>query len=50
MATEFPENKKGLIKLFPDKKEVFETFLKENKINFSDENDLKKLIDLISGN
>jgi hypothetical protein len=49
MATEFPENKKGLIKLFSDKKEIIEIFFKENKLNFSDENDLKKIIDLISG-
>lgn len=49
MTTEFPENKKGLLKLFPEKKEIIETFFKENKINFSDENDLKKLIDMIVG-
>lgn len=49
MATEFPENKKVLLKLFPEKKEAIETFLKANKINFSDENDLKKIVDLISG-
>lgn len=49
IATEFPENKKGLLKLFGDKKEILESFFKQNKINFSDENDLKKMVDLISG-
>ncbi len=49
MPSEFPENKKGLVKLFPDKKEAIEKFYKENKINFDDENDLKKLVDLLSG-
>jgi hypothetical protein len=48
IPTEFPTNKKGLLKLFPEKKEAIETFLKENKINFSDENDLKKVVDLIA--
>jgi hypothetical protein len=49
MPTEFPENKKGLLKLFPEKKVAIDTFFKENKINFSDENDLKKVVDLIAG-
>ncbi len=47
MATEFPENKKGLMKLFPDKKEAIESLFKENKINFNNENDLKKIVDLL---
>jgi hypothetical protein len=47
-TSEFPENKKGFVKLFPDKKEVIETFLKENKINFDSESDLMKIIDFIA--
>lgn len=46
-TSEFPDNKKGLLKLFPDKKEAIETFLKENKIDFDSENDLMKIIDFI---
>lgn len=46
-TSEFPENKKGLLKLFPDKKESIETFLKNNKIDFDSESDLMKIIDLI---
>lgn len=47
-TSEFPENKKGLLKLFPDKKEAIETFLKENKIDFDSESDLMKIIDFIA--
>ena len=46
-TSEFPDNKKGLLKLFPDKKEAIETFLKENKIDFDSESDLMKIIDFI---
>ncbi len=45
---EFPRNKKQLIKLYSNKKEAIETFFKENKTNFENENDLKKVIDLIA--
>jgi len=45
---EFPENKKGFLKLFPDKKEAIEAFLKESKIDFDTESDLIKIIDLIA--
>ncbi len=47
-TVEFPENKKQLLKLFPDKKEVIETFLKENKLNFDDESDKMKIIDFLN--
>lgn len=47
-TSEFPENKKGLLKLFPDKKEAIESFLKENKIDFDSESDLMKVIDFIA--
>ncbi|MFN3969506.1 hypothetical protein [Flavobacterium sp.] len=46
---EFPTSKKGLVKLYPDRKEAIETFLKQNKINFDSEADLKKLIDFLAG-
>lgn len=47
-TSEFPENKKGLLKLFPDKKEAIELFLKENKTDFDSETDLMKIIDFIA--
>jgi len=45
---EFPKNKKKLIALFEDKKENINTFLKDNDISFSDENDMSKVAELIS--
>lgn len=45
---EFPTNKKGLLKLFPERKEAIEAFLKQNKINFNSEADLSKLIDFLA--
>ncbi|MCA0350265.1 MAG: hypothetical protein LCH35_13515 [Bacteroidetes bacterium] len=45
---EFPSNKKGLVKLYPDKKEAIETFIKQNKINFDKEEDLSKIIDFLA--
>lgn len=42
----FPESKKQLIKLFPDKKEAIETFVKEQKIDF--EYDKNKIIDFLA--
>lgn len=45
---EFPTNKKGLVKLYPNRKEAIETFLKQNNINFTSETDLKKLIDFLA--
>ena len=47
-TSEFPENKKGLLKLFPDKKEAIESFFKENKIDSDSESDLMKIIDFIA--
>lgn len=47
-TSKFPDNKKGLLKLFPDKKEAIESFLKENKIDFDSESDLMKIIDFIA--
>ena len=45
---EFPENKKQLIKLFPDKKQEIEAYVKENKIDFDEENNKKRIIDFLS--
>lgn len=45
---EFPTNKKGLLKRYPDRKEAIETFLKQNKINFNSEADLIKLTDFLA--
>jgi len=44
--TDFPESKKQLSKLFPDKKEAIEKFVKENKIDF--ETDRTKIIDFLA--
>ena len=46
--TEFPESKKQLIKLFPNNKEVLETFLKENKISFNKGEDRIKIVDFLA--
>ncbi len=43
---EFPESKKQLGKLFPDKKDAIETFVKEQKIDF--EYDQNKIIDFLA--
>ena len=45
---DFPESKKQLLKLFPDKKQGIETFIKENKIDFDLENDKKRITNLLS--
>lgn len=46
--TVFPESRKQLIKLFPEKKSEIENFVKQNDIKFDQEMDLKKIIDLIA--
>ena len=46
---EFPASKKELQKNFSTKTDALDSFFKENKINFDDENDLKKIIDFLSG-
>jgi hypothetical protein len=45
---EFPDGKKALAKLFPEKKTEIETFVKENKIDFSNQTDLIKVVDFLS--
>ena len=45
---EFPSNRKKLIKIYPDMKEVIETFVKENKIDFDKDTDKIKIIDLLA--
>ncbi len=45
---EFPSSKKRLSKIFPDKKEAIETFVKENKIDFDKDADKIKIIDFLS--
>lgn len=45
---EFPTSKKALVKLFPEKKTEIETFVKENKISFDEEEDMKKIIDFLA--
>lgn len=46
---EFPNSKKALIKLFPDKKADIEAFLKQNKIDFGKEADLITIANFIAG-
>ncbi len=45
---EFPSSKKELQKSFSTKKDTIEVFFKENKINFNNEKDLKKIVDLLA--
>lgn len=47
-TTEFPDSKKALIKMFPEKKDAIENFFKANKIDFENEKDLVQLIELIA--
>lgn len=49
-VSEFPDSKKALSKMFPDKKQPIETYLKENKIDFSKESDMDKIVDFLAGN
>ncbi|HMI08246.1 MAG TPA: hypothetical protein VK528_11910 [Flavobacterium sp.] len=46
--SEFPDGKKDLIKLFPDKKAAIEAFVKENKIDFDQQADMIKIIDFLA--
>lgn len=46
--SEFPGNKKQLIKLFPEKKAAIESFFKDNKISFDEDSDRIKIIDFIA--
>lgn len=48
VLTELPSNKKGLLKLFPEKKAVVEAFIKQNDIDFDKELDWIKLIDFLA--
>ncbi len=45
--TDFPESKKQLVKLFPNKKSDIEAFVKENKIDFDTDVDRIKIIDFL---
>lgn len=45
---EFPTNKKGLLKLFPEKKTALEDFIKQNNIDFDKEADIIKVLDFLS--
>ncbi len=47
--SDFSANKKGLIKLFPEKKADIETFVKENNIDFDKEADLIKVVTFLAG-
>lgn len=44
---EFPNNKKHLIKQFPDKKEAIENYMKQNDFNFDKENDVIKICEFL---
>ncbi len=45
--TEFPTSKKGLVKIYPEKKAILEAFIKQHNIDFDKESDLIKLIDFL---
>lgn len=44
----FPDNKKQLIRLYPDKKSEIEAFVKENKIDFDADSDRIKIIEFLA--
>ena len=44
----FPESKKQLTKLYPDKKDAIDVFLKENKIHFDNLEDCFKIVDFLA--
>ena len=44
----FPESKKQLLKIFPNKKEMIEKFLKDNKIDFDITEEKIKIIDFLT--
>jgi cephalosporin hydroxylase len=46
--SDFPESKKQLTKLFPDKKTAIENFVKENKIDFDADADRVKIVDFLA--
>ncbi len=46
---EFPRSKKGLVKLFPQRKAELEAFIKDNKIDFDKESDLVKISYFLAG-
>lgn len=43
-----PKNQKDVIAQFPDRKDALSIFFRENKIKFSDEQDLKKLVSFLN--
>lgn len=45
-----PATKKNIAKMFKGKESLLENYLKENKIMFNNENDLRKLINFLSSN
>lgn len=44
---EFPKSKKGLIKMFPEKKEKIENYFKNNKNNFKSQADYLTIVELL---
>lgn len=47
-VSELPTNKKGFLKLYPEKKTELEAFIKQNDIDVEKEQDLIRLIDFLS--
>jgi len=45
----FPKNKKGILELFPDQKQVIDDFIKTNKTSFTNESSMIQLVQFISG-
>ncbi|QDP85587.1 hypothetical protein FNJ88_08430 [Chryseobacterium sp. SNU WT5] len=44
---QLPSNKNKLIAMFPEKKEAIKQYFKKNKVNLSEEKDLKKLSEIL---
>lgn len=48
VISEFPSNKKGLLKLYPEKKAELEAFIKQNNIDFEKEPDIIKVVNFLA--
>lgn len=46
--SEFKLNRKSFFNLFPDKKDIITQYVKQNKLTYSDEEDVKKILNYLS--
>ena len=48
VLSEFKLNKKTIFNLFPDKKDIITQYVKKNKLSYSDEDDVKNILNYLS--